>query len=357
MFKATKKTYCLNSPKQIILAAQIMKSFRKRIDTRHKNNKFLYYSKVISRQLIPAFIFRSKRAGKLALFNTFSTDKKAYIRFRVNYYNKLSGNKALSATSVSLSKFALPKRQKAYYFDTQEYTRYFDTAYKAHFLFGDVTKIPPEPSIVKSRPIAGDNSNSVVLNLDKLRHFNFITDNKSFETKKDMLVGRGVVRREHRIRFYEMYFNHTLCNLGQINDDINKHWIKDFLTIDEHLNYKFILCLEGNDVATNLKWVMSSNSLAVMPKPKFETWYMEGTLVGNKHYIEIKEDYSDLEERLTHYITHPQEALQIIQHAHEYVNQFHNKEQEHLISLFVLEKYFYKTGQCIPTDETLFTGK
>lgn len=331
-----------------------MKSLRKRIDTRHKNNKFLYYIKVLSWQLIPGFIFRSKRTRRLALFNTFSIDKKAYIRYRVNYYNKLSGNTALSATAVTLNKFALPKRQKAYYFDTQEYTRYFDTTYRAHFLFGDVTKIPDEPSIVKSRPITSDNTNSVVLNLDKLRHFNFITDDQAFEDKKNILVGRGVVKREHRIRFYEMYFNHPMCNLGQINRDKNQHWIKDFLTINEHLDYKFILCLEGNDVATNLKWVMSSNSLAVMPKPKFETWYMEGTLIGNKHYIEIKDDYSDLEERLNYYINNPPEALQIIRNANAYTEQFKNKKQEDLISLLVLEKYFYKTDQYTPTDKALF---
>ena len=51
------------------------------------------------------------------------------------------------------------------------------------------------------------------------------------------------------------------------------------MTINEQLHYKFILCSEGNDVASNLKWVMSSNSIAVMPKPKFETWFMEGILV------------------------------------------------------------------------------
>ena len=38
-------------------------------------------------------------------------------------------------------------------------------------------------------------------------------------------------------------------------------------TIREHLDYKFIMALEGNDVASNLKWVMSSNSIAVMTRP------------------------------------------------------------------------------------------
>ena len=47
----------------------------------------------------------------------------------------------------------------------------------------------------------------------------------------------------------------------------------------DNLNYKFILAIEGYDVATNLKWIMSSNSLAVMPRPTYATWFMEGTLI------------------------------------------------------------------------------
>ena len=90
---------------------------------------------------------------------------------------------------------------------------------------------------------------------------------------------------------------------------------------------------------------MSSNSLAVMPKPIYETWFMEGMLIPNYHYVLIKNDYSDLEDRLYYYNTHVNEALQIIQNAHQYVSQFKNNEQEDLISLLVLEKYFQKTQQ------------
>ena len=115
--------------------------------------------------------------------------------------------------------------------------------------------------------------------------------------------------------------------------------------INEHLDYKFIMALEGIDVASNLKWVMSSNSIAVMPRPTCETWFMEGTLIPNYHYIEIKPDFSDLEERLNYYIEHVDESLEIIRHAHEYVSQFKDKRRENLISLLVLDKYFKMTGQ------------
>ena len=105
--------------------------------------------------------------------------------------------------------------------------------------------------------------------------------------------------------------------------------------------------MEGNDVASNLKWVMSSNSLAVMPVPTYETWFMEGTLIPDYHYVAIKSDYSDLEEKLRYYIEHEDEALAIIEQAHQYVAQFKNRRQEKLISLLVMKKYFEQTGQKI----------
>jgi hypothetical protein len=330
-----------------------MKSLRTRLNTRHKNNRFVYYLRAITRQFIPGILLQSTLTRKLGDLKDVDLD---YILKRVNHYNKLSQNTELPASSVLLKDFKFPKRQKTYYFDTQEYTRYFNLKLRISYLFGDVTRVPDSPAIVKSRPITPNNTNSVVLKLDKLRHFMFVHDVKSFEIKKNLLIGRCVVRREHRRRFYELYFNHPMCNLGETNSaaDRHQHWVKDYLTIDEHLDYKFILCLEGNDVASNLKWVMSSNSLAVMPKPKFETWFMEETLIPNYHYMLIKDDYSDLEERMNYYIQHPQEALQIINNAHAYVEQFKNKKQEDLISLLVLEKYFYKTGQLTPENPTLY---
>ncbi len=117
------------------------------------------------------------------------------------------------------------------------------------------------------------------------------------------------------------------------------------MSLWEHLDYKFIMALEGNDVASNLKWIMSSNSLAVMPRPTCETWFMEGTLLPNVHYVEVKEDFSDFEERINYYITHPDEAEQIIKNAHQYVEQFLDKEREDLISLAVLDKYFRLSQQ------------
>lgn len=317
---------------------------------KHKNSKPLYYLRNFVRYYTPKWLCRM---AKPFIMRQLSREDAEYIRYRVDYYNKLTGTACPTEGMTTLADFKLPKKKKGvyanrvYFFDSYQYTRYFSDKLKAAFLFGDITYTPDVPSITKSRPIDGDNANSVLLNLDKVRHFMFVNDNRKFADKKDMLIGRAYIRLPKRIDFYQKYFDHPMCDLGQINTNYvtDPRWIVKPMAIDDHLDYKFILCLEGNDVASNLKWVMSSNSLAVMPKPTYETWFMEGTLIPNVHYVEIKPDYSDLEERLRYYCEHTDEAQKIIDNAHKYVSQFRNKKREDLISILVLEKYFSKTNQ------------
>jgi hypothetical protein len=314
----------------------------KQLSFKHQNNKIGYYALNNLRRIFPFFIFQRRLKRKLNLSERFDME---YVQQRVNYYNRLEKNCPLLPSAIQLSELKLGKKMKVYYFDTFEFTRYFDQKLKANFLFGDVIHVADVPSLVKSRPIHVDNTNSIVLNMEKIRHFRFLNDTKQFVNKRNMLIFRGQIFQPHRYRFMEMYYGHPMCNIGQTNKQSNQKFLVNRMTVDEHLDYKFILSLEGNDVASNLKWIMSSNSLAVMPTPKYETWFMEGTLIPNYHYVHIKDDYSDLEERLTYYSQHTDEALQIIENAHRYIEQFKNREREDLISLLVLKKYFEKTNQ------------
>lgn len=318
---------------------------------KNKNNKLLYYfQNVAGYYLIPKSFFQKRLSRVLSQSKRCDME---YVMDRVNYYNKLEEMAMLSGNTILLSDFRRPKKRKGksansvYFFDLYKYTRYFSNDLKIGYISGDVTHIPDIPSIVKSRPISAGNENSILMKMNKVRHFLFVDDKKSFQEKREQLIGRAGIYQPHRIRFMEMYFGHPLCDLGQINKKNTDHpeWTVEPMSIAEHLDYKFVLCLEGNDVATNLKWVMSSNSLAVMPRPRYETWFMEGRLIPNVHYVEIKADYSDLEERLNYYIQNPGEALKIIENAHQYIAQFRDKKREGLISLLTLRKYFEKTGQ------------
>lgn len=301
-----------------------------------KRSKLIYY---IEGFLLKNLPHKGVQTKLHALEQKLSQIQLSDAEVRINYYNKLSG-KFLPRGSNTIQSLHHPVTPKAYYFDTLEFARYFDKDLPLDYVFGDVTSVPESPAIVKSRPISGDNENSVLLNLDKARHFVWVKNDRDFFTKKDMLIGRGAIQQQHRVDFFERYFEHPLCDLGQTNKNGNHAWIKPKISLKDHLDYKFILSLEGNDVATNLKWVMSSNSIAVMPEPRYETWFMEGKLQGGKHYIEIARDYSDLEEKLNFYITHPEDCLEIIKNAHEFCEQFFHQYLEEYCSLRVLKKYF-----------------
>ena len=310
-----------------------------------KNPKFVYYFVNVCRQLMPKRLFRARLQRRLAILS--HRPDKDYILQRVDYYNKLQAGSRLPASAPRLGQHKMTG-QKVYFYDTYEYTRWFPDNFQWGFCPGDIVYVPDYPSIVKSRPLLPDNANSVVMKLDKVRHFIFVHDKKPFTEKQDRVIFRGKVKgKPSRKRFMEMYFHHPMCDLGDVSKNTTdpEEWRTEKKTIREHLDYKFIMALEGNDVASNLKWVMSSNSIAVMPRPTCETWFMEGTLIPNYHYIEIKADFSDLEERLHYYMEHVDEAQEIIRHAHEYVSQFKDKKRERLISLLVLDKYFRVTGQ------------
>ena len=311
-----------------------------------KNSKLPYFIRNGIRRTTPRSWLRSRLPHVLAEVE--KRPDKEYILSRVDYYNKLSLVTPLPPGSPVLGDFTLKGNKSAYFFDSFEYTRWFDPSLHWEYVFGDVIHVPGVPAIVKSRPIVGDNAHSVLLNLDKVRHFTFLHDTVPFRNKTDKAIFRGDIREKpHRVRFMEMYHGHPMVDTGVIGP-LGEHpgaWAKEKISLWDHLRYKFILAIEGNDVASNLKWIMSSNSVAVMPQPTYETWFMEGSLIPGCHYIEIEKDYSDLIEKMHYYITHPEEAEAISRNGHEYIRQFRDKRRERLISLLVLAKYFRMTGQ------------
>lgn len=320
--------------------------------------KFLNFLEKFLGLAIPDIYYRSRREKKLTEARL--RPDYDYMLQRVNYYIrirnswKISGRDNLTRSrswihyTGAVGNYRRKMFHTAYYFDQHDVTRWFPPHLRWNFCPGDVYFTPEVPAVVKSRLLAADNQNSVVLKLDKLRHFMYVHDTKPFREKKDCAIFRGKIRQSRlRTLFLQKFFGHPMCDCGVVgrNEGCPDEWMTEKKTIREHLDYKFIIALEGNDVASNLKWVMSSNSLAVMTRPTCETWFMEGTLIPDYHYVEVKEDFSDFEEKLRYYINHPEKAEEIIRHAHEYVDQFRNDEREELLQLMVMERYFEQSGQ------------
>jgi hypothetical protein len=309
-----------------------------------KDSKFPYYFSNALALLMPGFVYRMQAKRMLANVSKAEQD---YLLDRVAYYNKCNQTFSAAPNEESFAKISSFKKTKGwtYYFDIKQVVRYFSPDYAFNYLNGDVVHVPNVPSFIKSRPISDDNQNSIVLKLNQVRHFKFIDDSTAYQNKKNMVAWRGVGFQPHRRKVIEAFYDHPRCNIGQTRPEEGQPWEKGFMSIEEQLQYKFLLCIEGNDVATNLKWAMSSNSLVIMSKPKYETWFMEGRLQAGVHYVEVKEDYSDLIEKMDYYLEHEQEALDIIANAHQWVEQFKDLKRERLISLMVADKYFQLSGQ------------
>ena len=330
---------------KLIQLAHIFKKEREvlgrylRIDF-NKNTKLIYYIKSLFILVIAKAFFSSQRKQLIK-----DAKKDPYLVDRVNYYNKTTSFE-VNNSAKNYTQF-LKEKKKTYFFDLLEILKYFPSQLKFNYLFGDIIDVPSTPSFLKSRPIDGDNQNSVVMKLNKIRHFIFVKDDIAFEDKKDMLVWRGKCYREHRQKFVQNFYDNPLCNIGQTNTkgEVDVPWQKEKLSLKKQLHYKFILAIEGNDVASNLKWAMSSNSLVMMTQPKFETWFMEGRLQANTHFVLLKDDYSDLEEKVLYYSEHIDKAKEIIKNANNFTSQFLDKKREKTIALLVMQKYFENAGQ------------
>ena len=298
--------------------------------------------------LVPRWYYR-KQLGRI--MDGLTAEERLMVEKRVAYYNKLKPGSAITGgTTVDEYRFPFSQKRRftKYFFDLYEVVRYFGKQERFCYIHGDVTEIPEDPTFVKSRPVAGDNANSVLLKLNKRRHYTLTKHDKPFREKKDMLVSRTTWANPSPQRrcLCEKFWNHPLCDVGKTRVEENEdlpQTVKPFLSKRQQLEYKFVACVEGVDVATSLKWVMSSNSVAVSPPMHYETWFMEGTLIPNYHYIEVKPDFSDLVEKLEYYIAHPEEAEAIVCHAHDYVAQFLNKKMERATQLAVADKYFKMT--------------
>jgi hypothetical protein len=331
----------------------------------HMNLRFPYMVHGLLMLITPKCLYRYKRKLMLKHYETLDDKEKEYIDHRVNYYCKIPDNIVLADINEQLPNGKAPYQIKelgdhtfrkktgntVYFFDTYEYTRYFPQHIKWLQIAGDVFYKLPAPAITKSRliPAKEEYANEVIINQDKIRHFCFIHDPITWEEKKTCVLFRGACHgKPRRELFLQKFIHHPLFDIKDTAKDSSNppEWQqKKELSLYDHLEYRYIIALEGNDVASNLKWVMSSNSIAVMPRPTCETWFMEGELIPNYHYIEIREDYTDLIERINYYEAHPEEAKEIVQHAHEWCSQFQDKDREDIISVLVLQKYFKASGQ------------
>ena len=159
----------------------------KSLFNKNKNSKLVYYIRNSFRDIIPRFFYNNQL--NLALKNSGRFDQE-YIYSRVKYYLKHQKQFILSDNAISIKDFHLKGHRSMYYYDLKGYLHAFNSNLKFDYLFGDITNLQSTATLLKSRPIHGKVENSVLMNLEKLRHFNFIKDKLSFSDKINKVIWR-----------------------------------------------------------------------------------------------------------------------------------------------------------------------
>lgn len=315
--------------------------------------RFVMNVKGIGSALIPRGIFQ--RQLKTILKEILNSNQLEDIVFRANYYNKKNEFFDIKKYENYEKIGKMPFKKTSLAYDAYKISKYFNDEFLWIKAFKDIAYDLKDPSITKSRPIVGG-VNNIILKLDKNRHFDFIKDYMSFEDKKDIVFFRGGVYQPHRIKFFEKNFNNKYCDIAHVGkkDERLLKWMKNLnfkVSRAYQTNFKFLLSLEGNDVASNLKWAMNTNSLVLAPKMKVETWFMEGKLIPNEHFALINEEYDNINELVEFYLSHPDKAKELVLNAHSYIEQFLDEKIEFYIGILVLAKYFYYSNQLdLPKD-------
>lgn len=158
--------------------------------------------------------------------------------------------------------------------------------------------------------------------------------NGTLVTKRHLLVSKYYSFDKEKI---DVGFNY-ICQKDPQSIEKYKKLLKKTMTIQQMLQYKYLLSIEGNDVATDLKWKLASNSLVIMPKPTCISIICENLLQPWVHYVPVNDDFSNLEEIYEWCINNDEKCQQIIKNANDYIKIF-TEEFMLKLSAKVIETY------------------
>jgi hypothetical protein len=215
-------------------------------------------------------------------------------------------------------------------------------------------EMPSIITIVKNRD-RYENKGVILKCLDLDRHWGFYYHKPkdiSFADKKDIIIWRGVTTGQssnpgNRFDLVKKWYNvdpQIDVGFNKIVQDRNEYskYLKNTQSPTQMLKNKYILSVEGNDKDSGLNWKLNSNSLVLMPKPLSTTWLMERKLIPNHHYILLKNDFSDLKDKLEWCKRNQDKCKVIIQNANKYMSQFKDEYVEKKLEEDIIRLYFEK---------------
>jgi len=226
------------------------------------------------------------------------------------------------------------------------------------------------PILVRPAPVPDPEGNHVMTMQDRDRYDHIAEEIDRFDIpwseKSDRLVWRGEARNpmlctgspqwpnRSRMLFVQKYVHprDARIDVGFVPKEnrkengrgvglgVDNSWSKGRLTYAKQLSYKYIMVVDGNDVASNTEWVMASNSLPFMQRVIAQTWSLHSWLKPWTHFIPVEDDFSDVSAKLDWAVSHPDHVMEIISAGKQFMQEFRDKKREARINAAVLAAYF-----------------
>lgn len=213
---------------------------------------------------------------------------------------------------------------------------FFNTGISVEYilvLFGDKSAdVHMLPYVTKARKALSRQGVLWPLNVD--RHFGLMRTVKQedtpWERKKNKLIWRGADTgyAGQRKKLIEKVFSLDTAEIDMAFGPVllnaeSRKFSREWLTPSQLMENKYLLSLDGNDVASGLKWMLYSNSVVFMPETQFETWGMESALLPYIHYIPLHSNLSNLADQLKWARENNDACKSISLQATSYMQQFY----------------------------------
>lgn len=130
------------------------------------------------------------------------------------------------------------------------------------------------------------------------------------------------------------------CNLSKESAHFKCHKAENkILNLEDQFSYKYQIALDGQCCTwPGFVWRLRSNSVTFRPESTHDQWFHHG-LQENIHYVSVKPDLSDLEEKIAYFNKNPGKAMEIIKNAHKFVEEYLSQEAIFAYTGLILNAY------------------
>lgn len=150
-----------------------------------------------------------------------------------------------------------------------------------------------------------------------------------FEVPKLFWIGNTQTNLTRQI-FFSKFKNENIIECIHF-DPSDKTTINNFVTLEDHCKYKYLIDLQGNGYSGRIKYLLFTGRPLIIQDRKFKTFY-HSQLIPYEHYIPVKEDFSDLIAKINWLEENPEAAIEIGINAKNFA--INNLQKESVINFY-----------------------